>query len=104
MCLKYCFLLKSKKKPKTYMENEKPEINQHILDNEDNEDNDNITDNEDNDNITDNEEYYSPYCRRRPLKAQRICINCNRIFYAYKIKSLCSKECSFSHKYSENFN
>ena len=95
MCLKYCFLLKSKKKPKTYMENEKPEINQHILDNEDN---------EDNDNITDNEEYYSPYCRRRPLKAQRICINCNRIFYAYKIKSLCSKECSFSHKYSENFN
>lgn len=46
--------------------------------------------------------YYSPYCRRRPFNAQRLCDNCNKIFYSYKKKNLCSKECSFSYQYNVN--
>ena len=47
------------------------------------------------------ESYYSPYCRRRPFNAQRLCVNCNKIFYSYKKKNLCSKECSFSYQYND---
>jgi hypothetical protein len=96
MCLKYCFLFTSKKKKSiAYTDHKNPEINQYISDEEEN--------NIDFSNYK-VEEYYSPYCRRRPFNARRICINCNRIFYAYKKKKLCSKECSFSHNYNENFN
>ena len=51
---------------------------------------------------TGEEGYYSPYCRKRPFSAQRVCINCKKVFYNYKKITLCSKECSISYFYKYN--
>jgi hypothetical protein len=45
--------------------------------------------------------YYSPNCTKRPLRAQRKCMNCESIFYDYNKINFCSKECSLSYMYRD---
>ena len=42
--------------------------------------------------------YFSPNCTKRPLYAQRVCDNCDRLFYSYNFKEYCSNECKFTVK------
>ena len=42
--------------------------------------------------------YFSPNCTKRPIYAQRICDNCERLFYSYNFKEYCSNECKFTVK------